>query len=53
MELLSSLLFNVRPFDPPTIAAVALLVGLVGCTAAYIPARRAARLDPLAVIRSE
>ena len=53
MELLSSLLFDVRPFDPPTIAAVALLVGLVGCAAAYIPARRAARLDPLAVIRSE
>ena len=50
---LSTFLFAVQPFDPATIVAVALLVLATGATAAYFPARRAARLDPLFVIRSE
>ena len=52
-RLLSTLLFDVRPFDPPTIAAVALLVLGTGAAAAYVPARRASTVDPLSVIRGE
>jgi putative ABC transport system permease protein len=50
---LSSLLFNVEPFDLPTIAAVSALVLATGVAAACIPARRASALDPLAVLRGD
>jgi len=49
---LSTLLFGVEPFDAVTIGAVALLVLTTGIAAACIPARRAASLDPLDVIRT-
>jgi putative ABC transport system permease protein len=49
---LSTLLFNVEPFDLPTIGAVALLVLVTGIAAACIPARRASALDPVDVLRS-
>jgi putative ABC transport system permease protein len=52
-RMLSTLLFDVRPFDPSTIATAALVVLAAGAAAAYIPARRASRLDPLSVIRGE
>jgi ABC-type antimicrobial peptide transport system permease subunit len=52
-RMLATLLFNVQPFDPPTVVSVAALVAGVATAAAYIPARRAARLDPLTVIRGE
>jgi ABC-type antimicrobial peptide transport system permease subunit len=50
-RLLAALLFDVGPSDPATVAAVALVVGAAGVSAAYLPARRAARLDPLNAIR--
>jgi ABC-type antimicrobial peptide transport system permease subunit len=50
---LTTFLFAVQPSDPATIAIVSLLVLGTGAVAAYVPARRAARLDPLSVIRSE
>ena len=50
---LSTLLFGVRSFDVTTIAAVSLIVLGTGAAAAYIPARRASTLDPLAVIRGD
>ena len=50
---LTTFLFAVQPSDPVTIAIVSLLVLGTGAVAAYVPARRAARLDPLSVIRSE
>ena len=50
---LSTFLFAVQPFDPGTLALVTLLVLGIGGAAAYLPARRAARLDPLTVIRNE
>jgi putative ABC transport system permease protein len=53
MRGLSAMLFAVGPLDPPTFIAVASCVTLTGVVAAYLPARRAARLDPLAVIRGE
>jgi len=51
-RLLATLLFQVSPVDPLTFAVVGALVTAVGIGAAYIPARRAARLDPVEVIRS-
>jgi putative ABC transport system permease protein len=51
MRLLSSLLFEVSPRDPLTFAAVALLVGAVAAVAAWVPARRATRIDPALTIR--
>jgi ABC-type antimicrobial peptide transport system permease subunit len=50
---LGSFLYAVEPSDPTTIVAVSLVVLGTGVVAAYVPARRAARLDPLTVIRSE
>jgi putative ABC transport system permease protein len=49
---LSTLLFSVEPYDLPMIGGVALLVLATGIAAAWIPARRAASLDPLEVIRT-
>lgn len=50
---MSSLLFEVRPVDPATYAAV--VVGLLGAAAAasYVPARRVTRVDPVVALRSE
>jgi putative ABC transport system permease protein len=50
---LSGLLFQVRPIDPPTYAAVALLLAAAALAACYFPARRAARVDPVVALRSE
>ncbi len=52
-RLLSSLLFNVQPTDPWTFTAVSLLLALVAMVAGYIPARRAARVDPVEALRFE
>jgi ABC-type antimicrobial peptide transport system permease subunit len=52
-RLLSSLLYSVKASDPAVFIAVCLLLALVALTAAYLPARRAARVDPLVAIRSE
>jgi putative ABC transport system permease protein len=52
-RLISRLLFNVKPTDPWTLAVVALLLGSVTLAAAYIPARRATRVDPSIALRVE
>jgi putative ABC transport system permease protein len=52
-RLLSSQLYGVKPTDPSTFGAVALLLALVAILAAYVPARRAARVDPISVLRDE
>jgi predicted permease len=52
-RMLSTLLFDVHPFDGFTIASVSLIVLATGAAAAYVPARRASALDPLTVIRGE
>jgi putative ABC transport system permease protein len=52
-RFLQTLLFEVRPGDPLTIASVSLLLAVVGLAACYVPARRATRVDPLIALRSE
>ncbi len=52
-RFLSSLLVDVAPFDAATLAAVSALLLLVAAGAAYLPARRAARVDPLAALRMD
>jgi ABC-type antimicrobial peptide transport system permease subunit len=52
-RLLASLLYGVSARDPATYAAVAVFLGAIALLATYLPARRAARVDPLLAIRSE
>jgi len=52
-RVLASLLYQVSPRDPQLLAAAALLLATVGLAASFLPARRAARLDPLNALREE
>ncbi len=52
-RFMSSLLFGVSAADPATFFCVALLLGMVAFLASYIPARRAARVDPMVALRNE
>jgi predicted permease len=49
----STLLFELQPWDPTTLASATLALGLVATIASWIPARRAARLEPTAALRAE
>ncbi|MGB8475676.1 MAG: ABC transporter permease [Candidatus Acidiferrum sp.] len=50
---MSSVLFDVKPIDPPTFVAVAVVLSTVALLASYFPARRALRADPMVALRHE
>jgi predicted permease len=52
-RLMSSVLYGVRPTDPATYAGVALLLLAIALVASYLPARRAAHIDPGKALRAE
>ncbi|HYC58016.1 MAG TPA: ABC transporter permease [Thermoanaerobaculia bacterium] len=52
-QLLRSLLFDVSPADPTVFVAIVVLLLATALVAAWIPARRAARLDPASTLRSD
>jgi ABC-type antimicrobial peptide transport system permease subunit len=52
-RVMADLLVGVRPGDPATLAAIATLLTVVSIAACLIPARRAARVDPMIALRNE
>jgi ABC-type antimicrobial peptide transport system permease subunit len=50
---LDTLLYGVQPHDPATLVAVSCLLFAVMLVAAYLPARRATRVDPITALRTE
>jgi len=52
-RLMASLVFGISPRDPLTFATVPLLLALIAALAAFVPARRAVRLDPMRALRED
>jgi predicted permease len=52
-RLIASMLYGLKPYDPSTLLAAALLLMFVAIAASWIPARRAARTDPMRALRNE
>jgi len=52
-RFLATLLFGIANFDPIAVTAAALVLGITAWSAAYLPARRASRVDPLAALRAD
>lgn len=52
-RLTRSLVVDINPFDPRIFVAVATVMTLVACLAAFLPARRASAVDPIVVLRQE
>ena len=52
-QLLEGMLYDVRPLDPMVLGAVSFLLAAVALLASYLPARRAAKIDPIAALRCE
>jgi ABC-type antimicrobial peptide transport system permease subunit len=52
-RLITRFLFQTDPGDPTTLAIVVLLLGAAACLAAWLPARRAAAIDPVVALRAD
>jgi ABC-type antimicrobial peptide transport system permease subunit len=53
MRFIRGLLFGVLPFDAPTFAAVSAMLVVIAFVSAWVPARAAARVDPVVTLREE
>jgi putative ABC transport system permease protein len=53
LRSIGTLLYGVAPYDVPTYAIVVVLLGAIAAVASYLPARRAARIEPLTALRQE
>jgi len=53
LRVLRAMLFGASPIDLPVFTAVALLLVFTAALAIWLPARRAARVDPLQALRAE
>lgn len=52
-RLIGSMLFGVQPMDPFTIVVAVAILALTTAAACYFPVRRAARIDPVALLRGD
>ena len=52
-RVMGAILFNVSPTDPATYAGVTVLLLAIGLLASYLPARRAAMVDPVEALRAD
>jgi putative ABC transport system permease protein len=52
-RVLQSLLFDLTPSDPPTYAAIVVVLGGCALAASWLPARRASRVDPVVALRAD
>lgn len=52
-RFLGSMLFEISALDPATFAGMAAVLGVAGALACWLPARRAARIDPIVALRAE
>ena len=52
-KFVAALVFEMKPADPAVLVSAALLLGVVAAGAAWLPARRASRLDPMAALRHD
>jgi putative ABC transport system permease protein len=52
-QFLQAMLFEISPLDPASFAGVAAILGVVGAAACWLPARRAAKIDPMVALRAE
>lgn len=52
-RLMSSLLFGISPLDPLTFTAMPVVLAAAAMLASYLPARRAAAVDPVETLRAE
>jgi predicted permease len=52
-RFLQTMLFEISPLDPATFGGVAAILALIGAIACYVPARRAAKVDPIVALRAE
>jgi putative ABC transport system permease protein len=52
-HLLTGMLYEVRPLDPVVLGGVSCLLASVALLASYLPARHAAKIDPIAALRCD
>jgi ABC-type antimicrobial peptide transport system permease subunit len=53
VQFIRAQIFGVQPFDPTTLLIAFVLMSVTAMAAVYLPARRAARIDPILALRSE